>query len=363
MKRNIVLGVALAVGVFCVNTAFAAQKTVPITSLQPAVKLEKPQLYGVGGKLIFSDSPETFDTPGGLYRDTVDGEFRLFWHHQNTSQQTFEIGVAITNTSADPVKLYTNGRGVGLNVYVDVAGQNALADFLRTNNTETLVATLSSRQSYYVTAPTPTDITNSGIVQFVATTQQGKPAQVTVTTLAFPGAQPEHPEQIAILPSDDHGRGTFPHFDRIGLIKYDTALGNAYLAIDSAAYGPWQDDMPGEYEEGWSAVDNVPVINNGNYGVMYHLAVQVNNSHQEPRTGSLYLNPSGGYGHFALKWNKELYQSGFLSYEQAWHITDFKVNPRGALYNSEMSLTGGSSGPQVIYFTNRSTSDTGNVHL
>ncbi|TJY44524.1 hypothetical protein E5161_03875 [Cohnella pontilimi] len=352
MKKRMLLSLAMAVGLFGAGTAFAAQETVPISSLQPAVQLEKPQLYGVGGKLIFSDSPETFATPGGLYRGVADGEFRVFWHHQNASDTTFEIGAAITNTSSQTVRLYTKGRGVGTNYYVDVAGQDALVQFLNTQNTKVLVAELAPGQSYYITAPTPKDITNSGIVQFVASDKSGKPAQVTVTTLAYE-SKPKNPEKIAILPSDDHGRGTFPHFDRIGVIQYDTAQGNAYISVDAAAYGPWQDDMPGEYENGWSAVDNAPVINNGNYGVMYHFAVHVTNSHSDPRQVGVYLNPAGGYGHFALLWNKQLFQSDYLNYEQAWHITDFKVNPHGGLYSSQMSLTGGSAGPQVIYFTNQ----------
>jgi hypothetical protein len=352
MRRKMIVSIAMAVGLFGASAVFADSATVPVASLQPAVHLEKPQLYGTGGKLILSDSPETISGTGALYRDRVEGEFRVFWHHQNTSSSIYAVGVAVTNTSNQTVKLYTKGSGIGTNLYVDVAGQNALADFLNSQNDKRLAAALEPGQSYYVSKPTEPEITNSGIVQFEALTKQGnRPAQVTVTTLSY-DAPPEHPDQIAVLPEDSHTRGTFPHFDRFGLIRYDTATGNAFLRVDSAAYGQWSDSMPGEYEEGWDAVGGKTVINNGNYGVMYRFGVRVTNSLHERRTGSLYLNPSGGYGHFALLWNKQLYQSGFVSWENAWHITDFKVNPNGGLFSSEMSLTGGSAGPQVIYFTN-----------
>jgi hypothetical protein len=352
MKRKIALGAALALGLTGATTVFAAQTTVPIESLQPAVHLEKPELTGAGGKLILSDSPETFSAPGGFYRDKVQGEFRVFWHHQNAAQQALTVGVAVTNTSAEPVRLYTKGSGVGTNIYVSVAGQTALADFMRTQNTTALAATLAPGESYYVTAPTDIDITNSGIVQFVASTLHGdNPAQVTVTVLSY-DVKPEHPEQIAILPPDSLTRGTFPHFDRTGTIHYDTSLGNAYLRVDSAAYGQWSDSMPGEYEEGWDAVDGKAVINNGNYGVMYHFSTEIVNSYHHPLLTSLYLNPSGGYGHYAVQWNKELYLSDYLGWENAWLVTNFKLNPNGGTYTSEMSLTGGAAGPQVIYFTN-----------
>lgn len=343
----------MTVGLFGAGTAFAAQETVPIDSLQPAVELQKPQLTGVGGKLILSDSPETFTEPGAFYRDRVEGEFRVFWHHQNASETTYDIGVAVTNTSNDTVKLFTKGNGLGTSIWVDVAGQIALADFISTEQTTNRVATLAPGESYFYTAPTETQITNSGIVQFDARTQQGNaPAEVTVTTLSYVD-QPVHPEETAVLPEGDLTRGTFPHFDRLGTIQYDTAMGNARLSVDSAAYGPWGgNDMPGEYEDGWDAVDGKTVINNGNYGVTYHFNVDITNSYHKPLTGSLYLNPSGGFGHYVVKWNQQLYQSDWFTWENAWHITDFNINPNEKTYRAEMSLTGGAAGPQVIYFTN-----------
>ncbi|MCY9667982.1 hypothetical protein M5X11_24175 [Paenibacillus alginolyticus] len=353
LKRKIAVSVMLMLGLAGASLSFAAQVTVPVSSLQPAVHLEKPQLTGVGGKLLLSDSPETFSTTGAFYRDKAEGDFRVFWHHQNAANQTFNVGVAVTNTSAEPINLYTKGSGLGTNVYVDVAGQTALADFMRTQSTTNLVADLKPGESYYLAAPTDYDITNSGIVQFAALSLRGEnPAQVTVTVLSY-DVKPVHPEQIAVLPEDSHTRGTFPHFDRIGLLKYDTSLGNAYIRIDSAAYGQWSDALPGEYEDGWDAVDSKSVINNGNYGVMYHLGTEIVNSYHHPRQMSLYLNPSGGYGHYVVKWNKEIFQSDYMTWENAWNITNFKLNPNGGLFKAEMSLTGGAAGPQVVYFTNQ----------
>lgn len=354
MKKKMVLNVLLAFGIAGAGTAFAAQTTVPLSSLQPAIPLEKPVLTGVGGKLVLSDSPETFTEAGAFYRDRLEGEFRVFWHHQNEAPETLSVGVAVTNESAETVDLYSKGRGIGTNVYVDVAGQTALADFMRTQKETVLAATLAPGQSYFATAATAPDITNSGIVQFQAMTKRGnKPATVTVTTLAF-NKQPDLPNQVDVLPGDSLTRGTFPHFDRIGTLKYDTAMGNAYLSVDSDAIGPWSGDaMPGEYEEGWDAVDGINVINNGNYGVMYHLTAEITNSDHRPRTASLFMNPAGGYGHYAVELNRQIYQSDFLSYEDAWNIVNVKLNPNGGTYKTEMSLTGGSSGPQVFYFTNQ----------
>lgn len=153
------------------------------------------------------------------------------------------------------------------------------------------------------------------------------------------------------MPPDSHVRGSFPHFGREGTLTYHTALGNAYIRLSSAAYGQWSDKLQGEYEEGISVVDgNKPVINNGNYGVLYNLDVNVENSLQ-PFQLAIYDNPAGGFGHFVMQWNGHLNTTGFLSYVNAWKFASERIGANGNQYDLVTSLPGGaSSGPSVIYF-------------
>ena len=325
---------------------------VPIEELRPATPMAKPTLTPTGGKLIFSDSPETFSETGAFYRDTAEGEFRVFWHHQNTSNRTMTVAVAVTNESDETVLLYSKGSGVGTNIYVDVAGQLALKEFMRTLGTKKMLAILRPGEHYFIESPTGAMQTTDGIAQFEAVRQRGhKPATVTVTVLGY-DEKPEHPERMHILPMTDYTvRGTFPHFDRLGIIEYDPAMGNVYLSIDSAATGPWKNDMPGEYEEGWSAVDNMPVINNGNYGVLYQWTVNITNSQKTPQQVNVWLHPSGGFGHYTLKWKNQIHNSGYLDYTRAWNFETVNIGAKGGTYSMWTSLTGGSFGPQTIYFT------------
>lgn len=326
-------------------------KTIPISSLQPSIHLEKPQLFGTGGKLIFSDSPESFYTEGAFYRDTVTGQFRIFWHHQNMSLNSVTVSAAITNESSESVMLYSQGSGIGTNIYPDVAGQIALDNFMKTNKQERYLTTLQPGQSYFVGSLTPSTYTTSGIAQFDVYTQYGhKPATVTVTTLNYT-SEPLHPDDVNILQGDSLVRGTFPHFDRTGTIEYKTSMGNAYISLSSAAYGQWSDCLPGEYEEGYDAVDNKTVINNGNYGVMYQLDIRVNNDVYKSGKLIVYDNPAGGFGHYVMKWQNNLIQSGFLSYENAWEFTESNLGSGIRKFNLETSIPGGACGPSNIYFT------------
>jgi hypothetical protein len=366
LKTKLLSIFVMLVMVIGVNTAYAAEAIVPASSLEPAQQIEKPVLTPAGGKLIFSDTPETFDKAGAFYRDSAEGEFRVFWHHQNAAENTMTVSVAITNESSSPVMLFSKGSGVATSVYVSYAGQLALADFMRTYGQKKYLATLKPGESYYVDAPTAKDLTTSGIAQFVAVKQdqQGQnegqnsdggngPAQVKVTVLAY-DTKPEHPEQVPVLPEQggELVRGTFAHFDRFGTITYNTEMGNAYKTVDSAAYGQWMDTMPGEYEEGWDAVDGKTVINNGNYGVLYHWNMEFVNDTNKPKTVKMYLTPSGGYGNYTLQWGNAILESPWMSYLQAWNFSTFTLGAKERSIKSLMSLTGGSAGPQKLYFTN-----------
>jgi len=330
----------------------ASPVIVPIEQLKPATALPKPTLTAAGGPLIFSDSPEMFNEPGAFYRDVAEGEFRVFWHHQNTSNRKMTVAVAFTNESDEAIRLYAKGSGIGTNLYVDIAGQRAMQDFMATLGTKELLAVLEPGDHYFIETPTGAQQTTDGIAQFEAVRKRGhKPASVTVTVLAY-DVRPEHPEQMRILPLEENVvRGTFPHFDRIGTIEYDPAMGNVFLAIDAAAAGQWKNDMPGEYEEGWSAVDNAPVINNGNYGVLYHWTVNITNSQKTPQQVNVWLHPSGGFGHYTLKWKNQIHNSGYLDYTRAWNFETVNIGAKGGTYSMWTSLTGGSFGPQTIYFT------------
>jgi hypothetical protein len=349
-----------------VNTAYAAQTIVPASSLEPAQLIEKPVLTPAGGKLIFSDTPETFDKAGAFYRDSAEGEFRVFWHHQNAAENTLTVSVAITNESSEPIILFSKGSGVATSVYVSYAGQLALVDFMKTYGQNKYLAALKPGESYYVDAPTAKDLTTSGIAQFevVKHNQSGQnegqnsdggngPAQVKVTVLAY-DTKPEHPEQVPVLPEQGGQlvRGTFAHFDRLGTITYNTEMGNVDWPVDSAAYGEWMDTMPGEYESGWDAVDGKTVINNGNYGVFYHWNMKFVNDTNKPKTMKMYLTPSGGYGNYTLQWGNNILESPWMSYLNAWNFSTFSLGAKEKTIKTLMSLTGGSTGPQKLYFTN-----------
>ncbi|MBB6636334.1 hypothetical protein [Cohnella thailandensis] len=352
LKTLTTVGALFGIMTFAAHTG-AEGDLVPVATLKPALSMDKPVLTPVGGKLIFSDDPEPFTRPGAFYRDSAEGEFRVFWHHQNQGDSEATVAVAVTNTSQETVKLFSKGQGVSTSLYVTEAGQLSLAEFLKTYGRTKSLALLAPGESYFLDAPTGAGQTTSGLAQFEARTQRGNsPAEVQVTVLNYE-TKPDHPEEAPVLPArGPQVRGTFPHFDRIGTLTYHTSMGNAYLPIDSAASGKWKDDMPGEYEKGWNAVDGKEVINNGNYGVLYHWTFDYINDDGGPKTIKMYLNPPGGSGNYTLQWKNEILNSGWLSYVNAWNFKTFTLGAGEREIKVQTSLVGGSAGAQNLYFTN-----------
>ncbi|OXM13427.1 hypothetical protein [Paenibacillus herberti] len=325
---------------------------VPIATLKPAVAMVKPVLTPSGGTLVLSNSPESPTTTGGFYRDTVSGSFRVFSHQANLTGAGLNVATAVTNTSGYKVKLYLEGAGAGIDYYPDVAGQNALDAFLKSRGSKRPIAVLQPGETYWKIHAVPANDTLTGYLQLRAETMYGGSAPVTVTTLGYAAKRPSDPLVEPILPPDKHVRGTFPNFDRTGTLVYNTSAGNSLIRVSSAPSGQWADFMPGEYEQGRDAITGATVANSGNYGVIYDMSVQINNQSDSKRTIGVYLNPSGGAGHYTIGWGGKLLNSGFLNYTMAWQFAELKVGRKGKTVPSRLSLTGGSSGPQTLYFTN-----------
>ncbi|MCM3749972.1 hypothetical protein M3223_21795 [Paenibacillus pasadenensis] len=328
-------------------------RIVPIETLKPAAPMSKPVLSPSGGTLILSNSPESPTSAGGFYRDTVSGSFRIFSHQANMTGSLLNVAAAVTNTSGYKVKLYEEGTGAGIDYYPDQAGQNALDAFLKSRGYKRPIAVLEPGETYWKTYAVPSSDTLTSYLQLRAESAAGGNAPVTVTTLGYAGQRPANPLAEPMLPPDKHVRGTFPHYDRTGTLVYNTSAGNSLIRVSSAPSGQWADFMPGEYENGRDAISGATVVNSGNYGVIYDLSVQINNESDKRRTIGVYLNAAGGSGHYTIGWGGKLLNSGYLDFTKAWQFAELKVSRKGKTIPSRLSLTGGSSGPQALYFTNQ----------
>jgi hypothetical protein len=326
---------------------------IPIAQLGAATQIPKPTLTRHGGPLLLSDSPETLSStvglPGLLYRDEVQGRFRVFYHHQNTTPGPLFVGIAITNSTKHFELVLTQGEGQSVNIYPDVAGQSALAEFISSHRHLSFAAILAPGETYWSVQNVTSGDTASAIQQYalISVTSEffnsaalmdlnhrleldsnsGDTYESTslpegfrwgsaaVMTVAYDGARPSDPTALAVLPPDTHIRGTFAHFDRFGAFKLATQNGLQELSLSTSAPGlPYSDDLPGEYELGTDAVDGgLQVYNDGNYGVLYTLRIAIDKGQPSILPFALLMQPAGGAGHYVEAVNRNLALSPALS--------------------------------------------------
>ncbi len=269
------------------NLAFAAG--LPAVDLTDSASMtEWPvKVTSSGGKLLLSDSPETVTEDGILYQDTVQGAVRVFFHHVNGSSHDKKVVILLTNPDKEKDALVTvlrYGLGGPSSLYVDV-GKKAQYNYFADNEIYLLSVgagkslPLSNELNQLVVK---TNMLVNGIYDFVT----DRP--VTVSVLMLPAQQDplEFYKTATVLPADEHRlRGTFEGKDRLLMpLEVFSPLQPEVKAITLA------DNNTDKYLHGVDATDGSPVVNYGNYGVMYKLFISSSFGGQYQAV----LNPRGG---------------------------------------------------------------------
>lgn len=252
----------------------------------PSYEDAKVKIMTGGPTLLFSDSPEMVRDVGIMYRDKVTGAARIFFHHVNDTNENKRIAVIIKNIDTSPAVVTLMAQGISEPDYDYLkAGKAAQIAYFNPQDTKSHVLRTKGyvelTDSFGVIAQPGKLVT--GIVDFYTK------KQVEVTVLMLPVAMPleDALAQLPVLPPDEGGhvlRGTFNLADRFVIMEepYDSSRGVMGVVL--------ADNEEDPYVRGIDATTGKPVINYGNYGVVYHFAYKIKN---KGRT-EIRLNPWGG---------------------------------------------------------------------
>lgn len=237
--------------------------------------------------LLLSDSPEMVTIPGILYQDQIKGKTRLFFYHVNASSKPKRMEVLVVNDGQQAAHVTITQSSLGRPGYDWLAvGKETMMSYLAgggrgqvtipPGEVRPLSPAISGR-------PVLPNMLSHGIFDFV--TDQ----VVTVKVLMVPMFEDsvEFSKLTRILPADaPHLRGTFSGANRqlSSVAVYDPEQ-DGIVALTVA------DNEVDAYLRGIDALDGQPVINYGNYGVVYQIALPA-------KVGSkvgYYLAPFGGY--------------------------------------------------------------------
>lgn len=280
--KKLLLAAFLSCGAFA--TA-AAQTAVEIPEDYAAAEV-KTAFNADGPKLLFSDSPEMVYQTGILYRDTVQGAVRIFFHHVNATSGDKKLAVLLRNADQlRPVHYTVKRKGVSQPDYNYMnAGKKAERDYFDEAQQQQERGALGFGVSRELLSGCGALLPVNELLTGMLDLELERPAQISVL-LCEPQTDVEiFDESAPVLPMDEHPlRGTFANSDWHYTLKKPVQRGKApyRLKLAGAEEG---------YAKGVDATTGLAAENYGNYGVVY----QVDFTVAGDKPVNLLLNPLGG---------------------------------------------------------------------
>lgn len=240
--------------------------------------------------LIVSNSPETVQSFGVLYRDAAAGKTRLYASHINGMEQNMKFAIAVTNTSSEPVTIRTTRQGeVYPSRYVNLVGYQASVDFLDGDPSPKPDLTLMPGETQeYVVLSNLAPGEGINLIYDIETTGE--------VLFSFAALRPhdrinavfQYPE----LEYVNHIRGTFDVADVYWQGSLAGRRGPMKLTLG--------DGTRDEFVEGIDVFRQGIYPNKGNYGVLYHIRLQ------QPGEMAVVMRVRGGGFKGAFKFNGEI---------------------------------------------------------
>lgn len=245
--------------------------------------LPLPASFAWGGPtLLFSNAPEEVPGQGILYQDHVSGDFRVFFDHVNQGDEGLVFTIVVTNDGIQPVDVHPTRigfAGPGMNYFL--IGQDAQRAWMTGSSGDTL--SLAPGASAFL-VPALNNLT-AGHEQDVTGIVDGAASGRVLVSVVAERSPTTDLSALSVLPAAATsagfiGRGTFP---------------DANLTVTASANGGYQHldvASPDQYVTGYSAVDQQPSEDYGNYGVLYDVRLSLFST--EAQRLALVFDPLGG---------------------------------------------------------------------
>lgn len=247
----------------------------------------KAAFISSGGKLLLSDSPEMVPADGILYQDKVEGDVRLFFYHVNATATAKQLAVVLENSGPKAANIVVSRYGLGGPGYDWMAvGKEAVTEYLAGAEEYRLRVSPGGSVSLAAAigefAVLPNMLIN-GIFDFAV----DRPVTVKVVMAPLLDDGVEYARKAKVLAADEvHLRGTFSGANRLVVPL------KAYDPLSQGAVGmTLADNKVDGFLKGVDATDGSPVVNYGNYGVVYRIVLS---STTKIRFGC-YITPRGGH--------------------------------------------------------------------
>jgi len=283
-----IFSTALLASCLLPNPVFGADNLSNWQKQIPAYKEPKINVTKDGPVLLFSDSPEMVKKCGIMYRDTVNGKVRIFFHHVNDTDSNKRLAVVLRNRGIRPVEVKVGNRGISKpNINWLDAGKQAQIDYFSGSEENEFAIELGGKHEFLTNKKgvefKPQEII-TGIVDF----QFNHPVEISFMMIPVGADFNAAVDAYDVLPPDNAKyvlRGTFKNAD------YHITFADVF---DSGRKDIWgitlADNKKSPYATGVDATTGKQVVNYGNYGVVYDLSYKTKGSGET----IFRFNPWGG---------------------------------------------------------------------
>jgi hypothetical protein len=251
-----------------------------------------------GGKLFFSDSPESPNAKGKLYKDTglaaTSGSTynRVFAYHVNgKASGKARFTVLLKNTSGSTGTLTIQHKGTaGPTTSYAYAGKLAFERWLESTAGSGVQVTAGSWARFDSTYDT-TDVSVSYLLHGIWDYSFTQTHEIHICMLDTGDSPTGVCPGLSVLARDTHTRGTFDYADKV----YDTSSGEVIDSADGCRSYPiganTASDLDAQgYDNAVSPATNEELA--GNYGVLYRMHLAMVST--DGQNVGLCINPRGG---------------------------------------------------------------------
>ncbi|MCM3782575.1 stalk domain-containing protein [Neobacillus mesonae] len=259
----------------------------------PALPKINYSYYDEPSTLIRSNSPETVNSEGIVYRETSSGDTRFMIHHVNNVGKNVKMYVVATNTNFDTATITTENLGfAGPTGIATAAGKKSVYNYFESmqNGSKRSKLTLEPGESKLVmTELSKTRMKQGDVISLFSDLNSDYPIQYDVIMIDEKLDPLAVLDELPILDRDGvHNRGTYPNSTRV--IRYSQYVGDSAQRM---ALGDNQDDPN---LTGMDPMLGVEASNAGNFGVLYKITFD-----NVAANTLISFNPRGGkYSGYAM---------------------------------------------------------------
>ncbi|MFF3926103.1 stalk domain-containing protein [Paenibacillus lactis] len=251
------------------------------------------EFYDEPSTLIRSNSPETVNSEGIVYRETASGDMRFMIHHVNNLNKNVKMYVVATNKNSTPVTLRQDFLGfAGPSPIATAAGKKSVLNYFQSmqDGSKQMSVTLApGEQKLVMTELSEVRMKQGHVISLYSDMYSDLPIQFDVIMIDEKSDPLKVLPELPILNRDGvHNRGTYPDSTRV--IRYSELVGADPQRLVLG------DNMDDPNLQGTDPMVGDTTSNTGNFGVLYKITLD----RVAPNT-LISFNPRGGkYSGYAM---------------------------------------------------------------